>query len=75
MSMFSTDGALVGAGGDGVLEGVEVGDQQVDAADVVLLHGGGVAGVVAHAEQAAVDRRMQGLHPPVHDLGKAGERR
>ena len=29
--------------------------------------------VGAHAQKPAVDRRMQGLHPTVHQLGKAGQ--
>ena len=36
------------------------------------LHGARVVGIVADAEQAAMDRRMQRLHAPVHDLGEAG---
>ena len=32
----------------------------------------GMGGIVAQAEQAAMDLRMEGLDPAVHDLGKAG---
>src|SRR3712207_8474552 len=38
-------------------KGVEVHHDEVDAADAVLAHGGGVLGVVAQRQQAAVDHR------------------
>jgi hypothetical protein len=55
------------------LEGIEIDVEQVDAADPVLVHRRFVRGRVAHAEEAAVHQGMQGLHPPVHHLGKAGD--
>ena len=66
-------GALIGAGGERGLERVEVDHQQVDALDPVLLHGGSMGGLVADAEQAAVDRRVQRLDAAVHDLREAGD--
>ncbi len=59
--------------GDGRFERVEVDDEDVDALDAVLGHGGGVMRLVTHGEQAAVDLRVQRLHPAVHDLGEAGD--
>jgi len=53
-------------------ERVEVHHDEVDRADAVFGHRRGVAGVVAQAEQPAVDRRVERLHPAVHHLGEAG---
>ncbi len=61
------------AGRHGLLERVEVHIDEVDADDAVFLHGPGMLGGVADAEKAAVHHRMQGLHPAIHHLGKAGE--
>ena len=58
-------------GRDGRLERVEVDHQKVDRADPVCGERRLVLGVVADGEQAAVHRRMQGLHPAVHHLGEA----
>ena len=55
------------------LERIEVDPGDIDAADVVFGHGGGVGGFVTHAEQAAVHHRVQGLDPAVHHLGEAGQ--
>ena len=33
----------------------------------------GVFGLVAEGEQGAVDERVEGLDPPVHDLREAGD--
>ena len=55
-----------------LLEGVEVDRDQVDAGDPVRLQRRAVAGVIPAGENPAVDRRVQGLDPAVHDLGKAG---
>ena len=35
-------------------------------------HGGAVGRVVAQGQQAAMNARMQGFHPPVHDFREAG---
>ena len=59
--------------GDGRFEGIEVDHHQIDRADPVGLHRGDVLGIVAQSEQPAMHSRVQGLHPPVHHLGKAGE--
>ena len=69
------DGVLEGAArlGDGRGERIQVDDDEVDRLDAVLAHDGVVG--AAPAEQAAVDLRVQGLDPPVHDLGEAGDRR
>ena len=55
-----------------LLEGVEVDHHQVDAGDPVRLQRRAMAGIVPAGEDPAVDRRMQGLDPAVHDLRKAG---
>ena len=59
--------------GDRLHEGVEVHHHQIDRADVMLGHGGQMLGIIAHGQQAAVHLGMQGFHPAVHHLGKAGE--
>ena len=63
---------VTGARGDGGLEGVEVDDDQVDRPDPVFGHCGLILGMVASGEDAAMDLGVQGLDPPVHDLGEAG---
>ena len=67
------DRRVVGAGAADLLERVEVDDDEIDRLDAVIVHRLGVLGVVAHAEQAAMHRRVQRLDAAVHDLGKAGE--
>ena len=63
----------VGAAGQRLLERIEVGDQHIDAGNAVGLHGLGMLGIVANSQEPAMDTGMQGLHPAVHDLGKAGQ--
>ena len=67
------DRVAVGAAHDRVEERVEVDHDEVDRGDTVLLHRRGMLGVVAHAQEAAVNLRMERLYPPVHHLGEAGE--
>ena len=55
---------------DGCLEGVQVHDNQVYGRDVQLFHDGVIKS--GAAEQAAVDLRVQGFYPAVHDLRKPG---
>ena len=73
MSMFSTIDGIVGAGTADLLERIEIDDDEVDRLDAVVVHGVGVLGIVADAEQPAMHRRMQRLDAAVHDLGKAGQ--
>ena len=56
----------------GLLERIKVHHHQVDERDVVGLGLTQVFGLVAPAEQSAVNFRMQRLHPAIHDFGKAG---
>ena len=67
------DRGIVGAGAADFLERVEIDDDEVDRLDAVLAHRRRMLGIVAHAEQPAMHRRMQRLDAAVHDLGKAGE--
>ena len=53
------------------LEGIEVRHHEIDARDLVVDHRLLVSGVGAPRQDAAMDRGLQGLHPAVHDLGKA----
>ncbi len=62
-----------GAFGDSCLERVEIDDEQVDRADVVLLHRRDVILVGADRQQTAVHLRVQRFHPAVHHLRKAGQ--
>ena len=59
--------------GHRLLEGVEVHHHHVDGLNAVGVRVVHVTLVVAARKQAAVHLRVQGLHPPVHDLGKTGE--
>ena len=62
-----------GTGGDGVGEGVEVDDNQVDGGHP---QGGQlveVVGLAAVGEDAGVDGRVEGLDPPLEALGEAGD--
>ena len=67
------DRGIAGAGTADLLERIEVGNDEVDRLDVMVVHGFRVLGIVADAEQRAMHRRMQGLDAAVHDLGKAGQ--
>ncbi|MNQ50453.1 hypothetical protein D3C85_643980 [compost metagenome] len=66
------DGVRQGATGlgHGGGERVQVDRDQVDRGDAVLGHHRAVE--IATAEDAAVDLRMQGLHPAVHHFREAG---
>ncbi len=66
------DGQLVGAVGarDGGLERVEVHHHEIDGLDVVLGHDLDVQ--ITPAEDAAVNLRVQRLHPAVHHFRKTG---
>ena len=56
--------------GDGVGKGIEVDDDQIDGGDAM---GGHHLAIGRPApEDAAMNLRMQGLHPPVHDFREAG---
>ena len=61
--------------GDRPLERVEGDGDEVDRRDAVALEGGHVLGRVAAGQDAAVDHRVEGLHPPVEELGEAGHLR
>ena len=57
----------------GVLERVEIDDQQIDRRDAVGDHRRLMGGLAANRQQAAMDARMQRLQPAVHHLGKSGQ--
>ena len=69
------DGLLEGdvGFGDGLLEGVEVDDHEVDGLDAVFLGLFLVGLVAAQVEEAAVDLGVQGLDAAIEDLRRAGE--
>ena len=56
---------------DGLFEGIEVDDQQVDVADAMLALRRFMCGIAANRQEAAMHHGMQGLHTAVHHLGKA----
>ena len=58
---------------DRIEERVEVDHDEVDRRDVMLFHRRGMLGIVAHAEQPAMDLRVERLHAPIHHLRKSGE--
>jgi hypothetical protein len=51
-----------------ILEGIEVDGDQIDVADAMLILRGGIARIAAPRQNAAMNGRMQRLHPPAHDL-------
>ncbi len=57
---------------DRLAERIEVHDDQIDRVEAGLLHLGPVLGR-RPPQDPAVDARVQRLHPPVEDLGRAGE--
>ncbi len=59
--------------GGGFLKGVEVDDDHVDRLDRMGLDRGGVFGVAANVENAAVDLRVECFDAAVEHLGEAGE--
>mmetsp|Transcript_17220 Transcript_17220/g.48967 ORF Transcript_17220/g.48967 Transcript_17220/m.48967 type:complete len:626 (-) Transcript_17220:150-2027(-) len=65
-------GEVVGLGSDGLAEGVEVDDDEVDWTDTMRLHVGLMLGVATRGQEAAVHLRVQGLHTAVEDLWRAG---
>jgi hypothetical protein len=58
---------------DGLGEGVEVDDDEVDRADAMLGHGRDMVRIVADGEQAAMHFGVERLDAAVHHLGKAGQ--
>ena len=58
---------------DGLLEGVEIDDHQIDRPKPVLLDRVFMRGVAANIEQPAMNPRMQGLDPAIEHFGKTGE--
>ncbi len=73
MSIISIDLLEGGAARDGLAEGVEVDDDEVDRGDPLLGELFQVGGALAVGQDAAVDRRVERLHPPAEDLGRAGD--
>ena len=59
--------------GEAGLERVEVDDDQIDHLDAMRLERRPILRDMAPGEQAAMDGRMQGLHPAVQDLREAGD--
>ena len=59
--------------GGGPRERIEVHDHQVDGLDAVRPDGGQVLRQVAPGQDAPVDRRVQGLDPPIEHLGEGGD--
>jgi hypothetical protein len=53
-------------------EGIEVDADEVERLDLLLVQRLDVVGPVAPREDAAVDARVQRLHPPAEHLGSAG---
>ena len=64
-------GGVIRTRGHRCLERIEVHHQQVDRIYAMCLHRSHMFRVVAQRQQSAVDRRMQGLDPPVHHFGEA----
>jgi hypothetical protein len=67
------DRRIVAACVANLIERVEVDHQEIDRLDAMRVHRFLMFGVATNGEQTAMDRRMQRLHPPVHDFGKTGQ--
>ena len=65
-------GPIIAALGQRLLERIEVHDQQIDRFDPMGGHGHQMLVIVAQRQKPAVDRRMQGLDPPIHHLRISG---
>ena len=65
-------GLEIAAAGDSRFERIKVDHYQIDGRDAVRFHGGHMRRVGAACEYAAMDQRMQGFDPPIHDLGETG---
>ncbi len=75
MSMFSISSSKLHARlGRGLLEFIQVDDDDVDGRDAVLGDRRPVLRIIATVEDAAVHLGMQGLDAAVEHLGEAGER-
>src|SRR5699024_6759998 len=66
-------GVVVGARGDGVGEGIEIDDDELECRDAELLDLLHVLGLAGVGEDAGVDPRVQGLDPALEALGEAGD--
>ena len=70
MSMFSTQAAKSAPLAAVFLERIEIDDQKIDLGGWrASLSACSWLSLAAHREQAAMDFRMQRLHPPIHHLG------
>src|SRR5688500_7386857 len=58
---------------DGFFKRIKVDDYHIDWLDTVFAHRGPMLGIVAHAEQSAMNLGMKGLHPTVHHFRKTGD--
>ena len=54
------------------LERIEIDRHQIDRHDLALAEGGHMLRQISSAQQGCVDQRVQGLDPPIEDLGEAG---
>ena len=66
------DGVLTGTGCDGLNEGVQVHDDQVERLDIQLAEGVDVLLLAAVSQNTCVDARVQGLHAAFEAFGEAG---
>ena len=55
-------------------ERIEVDDDDIDQAEAVALERRQIVRAIAPRQDASVQRRMERLDPPVHHLGKTGQR-
>ena len=64
-------GVIIGTLGHRLFERVKVHDQEVDFLDPVGDHRADMGVIVPQRQQPAMHRRVQGLDPAIHHLGKA----
>ena len=66
------DGVLTGTGSNGLNEGVQVHNHQVERLNVQLFEGVDVLLLAAVSQNTGVDARVQGLHAAFEALGETG---
>lgn len=59
--------------GHGLLEGIEIDDDEIDRTNGVIGHRLRMFRIVTNGQQPTMDHRVQRLDPAIHHFGKTGE--
>src|SRR5690606_23870836 len=65
------DAGIIAAAEPHFLERVEIDDDQIDSSNTMLLHRILVLSVITDAQKATMNKRMERLDAPIHNLRKA----